>query len=185
MIKTSPFRTREAELASPKLYNLVACVKLSIIRSSSRAKNLITIPILRFYKLTDEEEKVIEVNVDLGRPFVTLILIILVIAQAGYIGYITQGSRSSIENTDLVEGLEEEVSEPEGPEWYVELKADIFEAGCDVIIEEWDYWQGKHLDVGYEEMLEYAGKSKFVGIYRNMEAVYIFTNGTGYIWFIP
>jgi hypothetical protein len=135
--------------------------------------------------LADEGERVIEVNVDLGRPFVTLLLIILVIAQAGYIGYVTQGSRSSTGNSNRGEGLDEGGSEPEGPDWYIELREDLIEAGCEVIIEEWDYWQGKHLDVGYEEALEYARQSKFVGIYRNMEAVYIFTNGTGYIWFIP
>jgi len=138
-----------------------------------------------------EEEKIIEINITLDKPYMIVLLLIVILFEAGYIGYLHffQGSGANNTGPDL---------EPENkinttkdvsfnftePETFDELEADLIAVGVEKIIEiEVQDMRGKHLEVNYSDALKLARESAFVCVNENLVAFMMFYDGEVLIWF--
>ena len=137
-----------------------------------------------------EEEKIIEININLDKPYVIVLLLIVILFEAGYIGYLHffRGSGAKQTGPDL---------EPENkinttidvsfnftePETFDELKADLIAVGVEKIIEiEVQDLRGKHLDANYSDALKLARESAFICVNENMVAFMMYYDGEVLIW---
>ena len=138
-----------------------------------------------------EEEKIIEINIILEKPYVIVLLLIVILFEAGYIAYMHffQGSGAKNTGHDL---------EPENindttidvsfnftePETFDELKADLIAVGVEKIIEiEVQDIRGKHLEANYSDALKLARESVFVCLNENIVAFIMYLDGEVLIWF--
>ncbi len=137
-----------------------------------------------------EEEKIIEINITIDKPYVIVFLLIVILFEAGYIGYLHffQGSKANNTGPDL---------EPENninttidvsfnftePETFDELKADLISVGVEKIIEiEVQDMRGRHLEANYTDALKMAREAAFVCVSENMVAFIMYYDGEVLIW---
>jgi len=141
-----------------------------------------------------EEEKIIEINIILDKPYVIVILLIIILFEAGYIGYLHffQGSGSNNTGIDLEEPEDEleldttteTSSNFTEPESFGELKADLIAMGVKKIIDlEVEEWRGKHLEANYTAALKLAAEAAFVCVNENIVAFMMYIDGELLIWF--
>ena len=141
-----------------------------------------------------EEEKIIEINITLDRPYVIVILLVIMLLEAGYIGYLQFFQGSVANNTNL--DLEEPENEVEldttkeisfnftEPETFDELKAGLIAVGVENIIDiDVQDWQGKHLEANYTAALNLAKEAAFVCVNENVLAFMMYLDGELLIWF--
>ena len=137
-----------------------------------------------------EEEKIIEINITLDKPYVIVLLLIVILFEAGYIGYLHFFPGSGAKNTgpdlepenkiDTTKDVSFNFTEPET---FDELKADLIAVGVEKIIEiEVQDFRGKHLDANYSDALKLARESAFVCVNENMVAFMMYYNGEVLIW---
>jgi len=146
----------------------------------------------------DEEERTIEVAINLDKPLVFVILILIIILQSGYIGYLTffperEANEPASEDNELFPEREAGESASEGdehnfdlgePETFEELREDLLAVGCQHVVNlDVDDMNGKHLDVSYPDVLELARNAAFVGVNENILAFVMYLEGEYYIWF--
>ncbi len=138
-----------------------------------------------------EEEKIIEINITLDKPYVIALLIIVILFEAGYIGYLHffQGSGAKNTGPDLepenIVNVTKDVSfNYTEPETFDELKADLIAVGVEKIIEiEVQDMRGKHLEVNYSDALKLARESAFLCVNKNIVAFMMYYEGEVLIWF--
>lgn len=139
-----------------------------------------------------EEEKVIEINIALDKPYVIVFLLIIIVFESGYIGYLRFFQSGEAENTDLdIEEPETEIDASKGmsfnfsePKTFDELKADLFAIGVEKIIDlEVQDWHGRHFDANYTEALRLAKEAAFVCVNEDIVAFMMYINGEFLIWF--
>lgn len=141
-----------------------------------------------------EEEKTIEININLDKPLLMAFLLIIIIIEAGYIGYLHLSPKgepqeppfnhNETETTNATEVPETPSSNFTEPETFEELKAGLIAAGVKNIVKlDPKDWQGKHLEVSYIEALELAKKAAFVGVDEEVVAFLIYIDKEFYIWF--
>ena len=125
-----------------------------------------------------DQEKTIELNINLDRPIVIAILLAIILLESVFIFY---GGDFSTER---------EVASPvisdrnfEEPESVDELLFDLEVIGCKNVIE-WgtQFWSGKHLEIEYVDALQLAKESPFVGYNREFVAFIILNEGNLEIW---
>ena len=142
----------------------------------------------------EEEERTIEINIALDKPLVIALLIVIVVLETSYIGYLhfspkseARGSSPVLEEPKTIDEAKE-AGEPsfdfDEPKTFDELKADLIAVGCEHIIEDWDYWKGRVLEANYTEALKSAKKAAFVGVNEGIEAFIFFLEGELHIWFM-
>ena len=141
-----------------------------------------------------EEEKIIEINITLDKPYIIVILLVIILFEAGYIGYLHFFQGSGAENTGI--DLEEQENEIElnatkeisfnftEPETFDELKAGLIAVGVEKII----YLDikdlgGKHLEANYTTALKLAKEAAFVCVNENIVAFMIYLDGELLLWF--
>jgi hypothetical protein len=139
-----------------------------------------------------EEEKVIEINIALDKPYLIVFLLIVIVFEAGYIGYLRFFQSGEAENTNL------DIEEPENeidaikeisfnfsePETFDELKAGLLAIGVEKMIDlEVQDWHGKHLDANYTEALRLAKEASFVCVNEDIVAFMMYIDGEFLIWF--
>ncbi len=139
-----------------------------------------------------EEEKVIEINIALDKPYVIVFLLIIIVFEAGYIGYLHLFQSGVAENTTIdVEEPENEIDATKEitlnfsePKTFDELKAGLFANGVEKIIDlEVQDWHGKHFDANYTEALRLAKEAAFVCVNENIVAFMMYIDGEFLIWF--
>jgi len=141
-----------------------------------------------------EEEKTIEININLDRPLLMGLLLVIIVIEAGYIGYLylspkgeTQEppiNHNETETTNATEVPETPPSNFTEPETFEQLKSGLIAAGVKNIINlDPKDWQGKHLEVTYVEALELAKRAAFVGVDEEVVAFLIYVDKEFYIWF--
>lgn len=141
-----------------------------------------------------EEEKIIEINITLDKPYIMVILLVIILIEAGYIGYLQFFQSSVVDNSNL--DLEEPKNEVElnttteisfnftEPETFDELKAGLIAVGVENIIDlDVQDWQGKHLEANYTVALNLAKEAAFVCVNENVVAFMIYLDGELLIWF--
>ncbi|MDH5770443.1 MAG: hypothetical protein OEZ25_04055 [Candidatus Bathyarchaeota archaeon] len=139
-----------------------------------------------------EEEKIIEINIALDKPYVIVFLLIIIVFEAGYIGYLHFYKSGEAENANI--DLEEPDKEIDvikeipfnfsEPKTFDELKADLFAIGVEKIIDlEVQDWHGKHFDANYTEALRLAKEAAFVCVNENIVAFMMYIDGEFLIWF--
>ena len=125
-----------------------------------------------------DQEKNIELNINLDRPIIIAFLLVIILLESVFIFYRWDFS------------TEKEVASPvifdrtfEEPESVDELLSDLDIIGCKNIIE-WgtEYWHGYHLELEYEDAIQLAKESPFVGYNRGFIAFIIFREGRFQIW---
>ena len=141
------------------------------------------------------EERTIDINIALDKPLVIALLIAIIVLETSYIGYLhffpkSESGKSSAafeepKTTDELKEAGNPSFDFDEPKTFDELKADLIAIGCEYIIEDWNYWAGKILEVNYTEALKLAKKAAFVGVNKEMEAFIIFLDGEFYLWFMP
>jgi len=139
-----------------------------------------------------EEEKIIEINITLDKPYVIVILLLIILFEAGYIGYLHFFQGSGVKNTGLdLEETENKIDTIKDtsfnftePETFDELKADLVAVGVMKIIDlEVKDWQGKHLEANYTSALKMAKDAAFVCVNENTVAFMMYHDGELLIWF--
>ncbi len=139
-----------------------------------------------------EEEKIIEINITLDKPYVIVVLLIIVLFEAGYIGYLHFFQGSGARNTGIdLEGPENKIDTTKEisfnftePETFDELRADLIEVGVKKIIDlEVEDLLGKHLEANYTTALKLAKESAFVCMNENIVAFVMCLDGELFIWF--
>ncbi len=139
-----------------------------------------------------EEEKIIEINIILDKPYVLVILLIIIFFEAGYIGYLHFFRGSGAKNTGLdLEETEIEIDTTvvvpfnfTEPETFDELEADLIAVGVKKIIDlEVNELGGKHLVANYTAALKLATESAFVCVNENVVAFMMYFDGELFIWF--
>jgi len=139
-----------------------------------------------------EEEKIIEINIALDKPYVIVFLLIIIVFEAGYIGYLRFFQSGEAENANL--DLEEPENEIDAtkeitfnfsePKTFDELKAGLFAIGVEKIINlEVQDWHGTHFDANYTEALRLAKEAAFVCVNENIVAFMMYIDGEFLIWF--
>jgi len=148
----------------------------------------------------EQEEKIIEINIQIDKPIVLLLLLVIIISQSVYIGYTYLNPKKQTENTGQIPSQQEN-KEPESPEippiahnitnleparTFEEMTAHLNASGCQNIIR-WGLsnWNGKHLNANYTEALAMAGESPFVGVDEGILAFIFLKDGEAWIYFIP
>lgn len=141
-----------------------------------------------------EEEKIIELNITLDKPYVIVILLVIILFEAGYIGYLQFFQGDVVKNTNT------ELEEPENeielnttkeilfnfsePETFDELKAGLIAMGVEKIIDlDVQDWQGKHFEANYTAALNLAKEAAFVCVNENVVAFMMYLDGELLIWF--
>lgn len=141
-----------------------------------------------------EEEKIIELNITLDKPYVIVILLVIILFEAGYIGYLQFFQGDVVKNTNY------ELEEPENeielnttkeilfnfsePETFDELKAGLIAMGVEKIIDlDVKDWQGKHFEANYTAALNLAKEAAFVCVNENVVAFMMYLDGELLIWF--
>jgi hypothetical protein len=125
-----------------------------------------------------DEEKIIEIKINVDRPIVISVLLVFILVETVFIfygGVIPQKIEDARAwDPDLT--FEE-------PETVDELLFHLDVVGCNNLIE-WDTknWIGKHLDLEYVDALELAKESPFVGYNREFIAFIIVREGELMIW---
>lgn len=147
----------------------------------------------------DEEERTVEITINLDKPLVFIILLFIIILQSGYIGYLVffqerEASGSPLEDNEFFQEREasESASEDdeinfdlEEPETSEELREDLVSVGCQHVIElDVDDMHGKHLEVSYSEVLRLAREAAFVGVNEGIMGFIVYLDGEYYIWFV-
>ncbi|UCD44841.1 MAG: hypothetical protein JSV27_12140 [Candidatus Bathyarchaeota archaeon] len=125
-----------------------------------------------------DEEKTIELNINLDRPVIITILLTIILVESVYLFY---GGFSSPETES-----EPEINfnmPDEEPETVDELLYHFEVIGFKNVIE-WDvqYWSGKHLELEYIDALKLAKESPFVGYNKGFVAFIILNEGNLMIW---
>lgn len=132
----------------------------------------------RYYRSILDEEKTIEVNINLDRPVVIAVLLAIILVETVYIFYggVIPEKREVAREGDSDVTFEE-------PETVDELLFHLEVVGCRNIIE-WDMrnWSGKHLEIEYADALQLAKESPFVGYSREFIAFIIASEGSFMIW---
>lgn len=125
-----------------------------------------------------DEEKIIELNINLDRPVVIAVLLAIILIETIYIFYggVIPEKLETPRETDSDVTFEE-------PETVDELLFHLEAVGCRNVIE-WDMknWAGKHLEVDYADALQLAKESPFVGYSREFIAFIIASEGKFMIW---
>jgi len=140
-----------------------------------------------------EEEKIIEINIILDKPYVLVILLVIILFEAGYIGYLHFFRGSGVKNTGLdlkepeniieLDTTKETSSNFTEPETFDDLKADLIAVGVKKIIDlEIKDFRGKHLEANYTAALKLAKESAFVCVNENIVAFIMFLDGEILIW---
>lgn len=132
----------------------------------------------RYYRSILDEEKTIEVNINLDRPVVIAVLLAIILVEAVYIFYggVIPEKREVVREGDSDVTFEE-------PETVDELLFHLEVVGCRNIIEwEMKNWSGKHLEIEYVDALQLAKESPFVGYSREFIAFIIVSEGNFMIW---
>jgi len=141
-----------------------------------------------------EEEKIIEINITLDKPYVIVILLIIVFLEAGYIGYLYFFKGVGAKNTGLDFRESENNIEPNTtieistnftePETFDELKADLIAVGVKNIVDiEVTDMGGRHLEANYTAALKTAQEAVFVCVNENIVAFMVYLDGELLIWF--
>ena len=138
-----------------------------------------------------EEEKIIEINIILDKPYVIVFLLVIILFEAGYIGYLHffQGSGAKNAGFDLEPENEIDTTSEISfnftePETFGELKADLIAVGVEKIIDlEVKDLGGKHLEANYTAALKLAKEAAFVCVNENTVAFMMYLDGEFLIWF--
>lgn len=146
-----------------------------------------------------EEEKIIEINIQIDKPIIVLALLIIIVTQTIYIGYLRFYPKKVMgEVTDNAEhdNLQEikttnntdsilNITSLEKPKSFEEIKSHLIAVGCkNIILWDKEHWQGKHLEVTYTEALKLASISPFVGVDEDTFAFIFLKDGEIWIYFI-
>jgi len=125
-----------------------------------------------------DQEKIIELNINLDRPIVIAILLAIILLESVFIFY--GGDFSTEREVASPVIFDREFEEPESVD---ELLFDLEVIGCKNVIE-WDtqFWSGKHLEIEYVDALQLAKESPFVGYNRGFVAFIIASEGKFMIW---
>jgi hypothetical protein len=141
-----------------------------------------------------EEDKIIEINITLDKPYIIVILLVIILLEAGYIGYFQFFQDGGAKN------INPELGEPENeieldttkeisfnftePKTFDELKAGLIAVGVEKIINlDIKDWTGKHLEANYTAALKLAKEAAFVCVNENIVAFMIYLDGEFYLWF--
>jgi hypothetical protein len=125
-----------------------------------------------------DEEKTIELNINLDRPVVIAVLLAIILVETVYIFY----GGVIPEKRETTRGDNGDVTFEE-PETVDELLFHLEVVGCRNVIE-WDMenWAGRHLEIEYADALQWAKESPFVGYSREFIAFIIVSEGKLMIW---
>lgn len=125
-----------------------------------------------------DEERTIELNINLDRPIIITILLTVILVESVYIFY--GGFSSPEKGSEPVGSFNMPGEEPETVD---ELLFHLEVIGCKNVIE-WDtkFWSGKHLEIEYVDALQLAKESPFVGYNRGFVAFIILNEGNLQIW---
>ena len=125
-----------------------------------------------------EQEKIIEINLNLDRPIMIALLLSIILIESVFIFY--GGNFPTKGGVEIPVIFDRNFEEPESVD---ELLFDLDIIGCKNVIE-WgnEYWSGKHLDIEYADAIQLAKKSPFVGYNRGFISFIIFSEGEFKMW---
>jgi len=125
-----------------------------------------------------DQEKIIELDINIDRPIVIAVLLAIILLESVFIFYGGDFSTESGVASPVIS--DRNFEEPESVD---ELLFDLEVLGCNNVIE-WgtQFWSGRHLEIEYVDALQLAKESPFVGYNRGFVAFIVASEGKLMIW---